>query len=109
MADATGLSRQHAVIIHLKLSDLNFGSFEERETAFRLEDRLESALTDVGVGEYDGHEFGSGWCQLYIYGASANAIADAILPVVRAFAPRAGSFVVKRFGPPGAPEEQLPL
>jgi hypothetical protein len=109
MADATGVRRQHAVIIHLKLSDLEFGSFEERETAFRLEDRLESAVEDSGLGEYDGHEFGKGWCQFYIYGGDANVIADTVLPVVRTFALRVGSFVVKRFGPPGAREDQVPL
>jgi hypothetical protein len=109
MANAERTQRQHAVVIHLKLSDEEFGSFDERENAFTLEDRLEDAVTDSAIGEYDGHEFGDGWCRFYIYGDDANVMADAVLPLVRNLSPRTGSFVVKRFGPPGAPQEEMPL
>lgn len=109
MANAERAQRQQAVVIHLKLSDEEFGSFDERENAFTLEDRLENVVADSAIGQYDGHEFGEGWCRFYIYGDDANVIADAVLPVVRNVAPRAGSFLVKRFGPPGALQEEVPL
>lgn len=109
MAHAERAQRQQAVVIHLKLSDNECGSFAERETAFTLEDRLEAAVTGSAIGEYDGHEFGEGWCRFYIYGDDANVMADAVLPVVRSFSSPNGSFVVKRFGPPGAPQEEIPL
>jgi len=109
MAEAGRAQRQHAVVIHLKLSDQEFGSFEEREDAFTLEDRLEDVVTDSASGEYDGHEFGEGWCRFYIYGDDADVMAEAVLPVVREFSPPTGSFVVKRFGPPGARQEEVQL
>jgi len=106
MAD---VDRPHAVVIHLKLSDQEFGSFDEREGAFTLEDQLEDAVIDLAIGEYDGHEFGEGWCRFYIYGDDANVMADAVLPIVRELSPPSGSFVVKRFGPPGARQEEVQL
>jgi hypothetical protein len=100
---------EEALVIHLKLSDTEFGSFEERERAFSIEDRLESALRNAAQGEYDGHEFGDGWCRFYLYGEDANALAEAVLPVLTSFATLPGSFVLKRFGPPGSNEERISL
>jgi hypothetical protein len=109
MAKVERAQQQQAVVIHLRLSDEAFGSFDERESAFTLEDRLGDAIADSAIGEYDGHEFGEGWCRFYMYGDDANVIADAVLPVVRNVSPRPGSFLVKRFGPPGARQEEMPL
>lgn len=75
-----------------------FGLFDEREQAFTLEDGLEGAVSSAAVGDYDGHEFGDGWCRFYIYGEDANVVAAAVLPIVRNFSPLRGSFLVKRFG-----------
>jgi hypothetical protein len=109
MANAGRAQQQQAVVIHLKLSDDEFGSFDERDDAFTLEDRLEGTVAETAIGEYDGHEFGEGWCRFYIYGNDANVMADAVLPIVRNVSPRTGSFLVKRFGPPGARQEEVPL
>ncbi len=109
MADANGEQRQQAVVVHLKLSDEGLGAFDEREKAFALEDRLEEIIAGLAIGEYDGHEFGEGWCRLYIYGDDANRIGEAIIPVVRDASPPPGTFLVKRFGPPGARQEEVPL
>lgn len=100
---------EHALIVHIKLSDQEFGSFDERENAFTVEDRLQDAVKDLEVGEYDGHEFGEGWCRFYIYGDDADAMAEAVLPILREFSPPAGSFVAKRFGPPGAQQQEVQL
>jgi hypothetical protein len=92
------------------LSDQEFGSFDERENAFSLEDRLRDAVMDSAIGEYDGHEFGEGWCRFYIYGADADALAEVVIPILRGFSPPpAGSFIVKRFGPPGARQQEVQL
>ena len=100
---------QEAAILSIKLSDEEFGSFEDREAAFALEDRLEEVLSETDEIEYDGHEFGGGWCKLYFYGPEAKRIADALRPALRSRELAAGSTLVLRFGPPGAREKRLRL
>ncbi|HEX2060547.1 MAG TPA: hypothetical protein VHK90_07390 [Thermoanaerobaculia bacterium] len=100
---------EEAVLVFLKLSDDGFGEYEEREAIFDLEEKVEAAVKETGVGEYDGHEFGNGWGKLYVYGADARRLADIVLPIIRASAPRSGSYLVQRFGAPGAPEERVEL
>ena len=100
---------EEAVLIFLKLSDDGFGEYEEREAIFDLEEKVEAAVKENNAGEYDGHEFGDGWGKLYVYGADARRLADIVLPVVRESAPRSGSYVVRRFGAPGAREERVEL
>src|SRR5688572_21792469 len=96
-----------AVLIFLKLSDDGFGEYEEREAIFDLEDKLEAAVKQHNAGEYDGHEFGEGWGTLYLYGPDAGRLAEVVLPLVRDAAPRDGSYIVRRFGAPGAREERV--
>jgi hypothetical protein len=100
---------QQALIVFLKLSDAEYGQFEEREAAYRLEDALVEQVSKDDVGEYDGHEFGGGYTTLFMYGPDANAIADTAIPIVRDHKPVSGSYAVKRYGPPGAPEERIGL
>jgi hypothetical protein len=106
MADA---ERVQAIVVHVRLSDQELGSFDDRERAFSLEDRLQDAIRNLEIAEYDGHEFREGWCRFYIYGDDADAMAEAVLPILREFSPAPGSFVVKRFGPPGAPQAEIQL
>ncbi len=103
-----GAQREEAVLIFLKLSDDSFGEYEEREAIFDLEEKIEAVVTEQ-TGEYDGHVFGDGWGKLYLYGPDARRLSDAVLPVVRDAAPREGSYLVRRFGPPGAREERESL
>ncbi len=91
----------------MKLSDDGFGEYEEREAIFDLEERVEGVVQTAGAGEYDGHEFGGGWGKLYLYGPDARRLADVVLPVIRDSVPREGSYLVRRFGGPGAREERV--
>jgi hypothetical protein len=99
----------HAVLVFLKLSDEGFGELDEREQIFDVEEKLEAAVSRNRIGEYDGHEFGQGWGKLYLYGPDARTLADAVLPILKDAKPRTGSYVVLRFGGPGASEERVPL
>lgn len=63
------------VITHLPLSDDEFGTEEERESVYELEDRLEGAAAAVG-GDHDGHEFGGGEAVLYTYGPDADRLLE---------------------------------
>ena len=104
-------SDQHAVITHLPLSDDEFGTGEEREAVFALEDRLTDAASALG-GEHDGNEFGDGEAVLYTYGPDADALFEAVRSCLADFPVRLGAFAVKRYGradDSNAREEHVPL
>ena len=91
---------KHAVIAYLKLSDKCFGSGQERANFHHLSDHLAEAIRQRGVGEFDGDEFGSGQCVLFMYGEDADALFAAIELILRASPPAKGGRVVKRYGEP---------
>ena len=100
---------EQAVIVHMKLSDGTFGTPTEREAALALEDRLEDVIGQATGGEYDGHEFGEGWCKFYMYGDNAEMLANVIAEPLRSMEFLEGSFLVQRVGPPGSPETTTKL
>jgi len=101
--------REQAVIVHLKLADGKFGDPKERESIIALGDKLNQIIKKKRVGEYDGHEFGEGFATLYTYGPDANKLFDAIIETVKERPSRSGSYIIKRFGSPGAKEERRDL
>ena len=104
-------SDEHAVITHLPLSDDEYGTGEEREAVFALEDRVLEAAAALG-GEHDGHEFGGGEAVLYTSGPDADALFEAVRSCLADFPVRPGAFAVKRYGradDPDAREERVPL
>jgi hypothetical protein len=64
----------------------------------QIEVHLEQAIRKAGVGEFDGDEFGGGFCVLYMYGPDADKLAAVVLPILRSTRPEPGSYVVKRYG-----------
>jgi hypothetical protein len=98
-----------ALFIRLKLSDAEFGDWSEREAAFVIEDALVGVFSAGTLGEFDGHEFGGGFATLFMYGPSADRMAEAVLPIVNGFQLRSGSVLIKRFGPPGSRDESFEL
>jgi hypothetical protein len=90
---------EHAVLVYIKLSDDNFGGEQERAGLHKLEDQLTAAIDSCRAGEFDGDEFGGGFCTLYMYGPNADKLAEAVLPILRQFHAPVGSYVVKRYGP----------
>lgn len=88
----------HAVIAHLRLSDRSFGSETERAALYLLEDRLAAAIERASAGEFDGNEFGGGECTLYMYGPDADALYNAIVPVLQMNPLARGGYAVKRYG-----------
>ena len=102
-------STEQALFIYLRLSDDEFGEPDEREALFALEDGLIDAIALKKAGEYDGHEFGEGFGTLYMYGPDVDQLFDAVIPTLTEFGPRAGSYLVKRYGDPGSREEQVDL
>jgi hypothetical protein len=89
---------EQAVIVYLLLSGGQFGAPQERQSIQTLEDRLNQVVSDEGVGEFDGDEFGEGKCTLYLYGADAEKLFHAIEPLLKSSPVAAGGHAIKRFG-----------
>lgn len=105
--EGTGL--QQAVIINLKLSDSDIGTPEDDGPIYELESRLEEAVEGSGAGEFDGDEWGGGWCRLFLYGSDADRLFHTVLPALMAFDALPGSYLVKRLGELGAQESIVRL
>jgi hypothetical protein len=93
-------SEEHGVITYLPFaSGDEFGTEDEREAVFALEERIEAAVARVG-GEHDGNEFGEGQAILYTCGPDADAVFVALREALQGFPLQPGSRAVKRYGPP---------
>jgi hypothetical protein len=103
------VSEEEALIIHLRLSDGNSGSHEEREKIFKLEDAVIKKIENSGAGEYDGNEIGGGFFTMYMYGSSTERLWDLTSPIIKAFPTRTGSYAIKRYGKVGSKEDHIPL
>ena len=105
------IGQDQAVITHLRLSDDEFGTTEEREAVFALEGRIADAAERIGCF-HDGNEFGGGEVELFTYGPDADALFAVIQDSLRGFEVRPGSYAIKRYGAvedPDVREERVEL
>ncbi len=87
---------EQAVIAHF-----NYGS-TDLTRLFETADRLKTAIEEAEVGEYDGHEIAVDGSDgtFYMYGPSADRLAEVVLPVLESTKFMAGAVVKVRYGPP---------
>lgn len=90
-------AQDQAVITHLRLSDDDFGTTQEREAVFALEQRISDAAEPIGCF-HDGNAFGGGEVELFTYGPDADALFAVIQDSLRGFEVRPGSYAIKRYG-----------
>lgn len=97
---AGGNATQHAVIIHFQYGETNLSEL------YALEDRLVQSISATGTGELDGHEIAADGSNgfLYLYGPNADALVEAIRPILDGCPFMGGAEVKKRYGTPGARE-----
>lgn len=100
---------EQAVLIYIKLSNDEFGTDKERQRIIEIEDKLKRAINDNELGEFDGNEFGEGECVFYMYGPDAEKLFQIVYPILKREMLPEGSYIIKRFGPPGAPQETFDL
>ena len=74
-----------------------------------VEEPVAAAVAASGAGEYDGHEIGPDGAVLYLYGPDADRLLEVVAPVLRRGPLPAGSYAIKRYGPPGARAVRLDL
>jgi len=106
---AVNAAEEQAVVVTIKLNSGDMGSADERQRITALEDQLADAIKRSSIGEFDGDEYGGGVCTVYMYGASAERLFAAVLPVLKKFRAPKGSYVVKRYGKPGARQDRIAL
>lgn len=92
---------EHAVIIAFRYGSTNL------DRLFELEEQLELALSEAGVGEYDGNEIAVDGSDgtLFMYGPDADRLLQVIEPVVRPCPFMKGAHVRRRYGGPDSDHE----
>lgn len=72
---------EHLVRLHIPLAEaMTTGDEFDRYSDF--EDRLDEAAKEAGVGYLDGNEVGGGEYTIWLYGASAQPLADIVRDMV---------------------------
>ncbi|WP_037767418.1 hypothetical protein [Streptomyces sp. 142MFCol3.1] len=104
-------SVEHAVIARYRLTGDGFGEPGDRAAVRAAQNLLTEAIERVGVGEFDGNEFGGGEVALFAYGPDADALFAVMEPVLRDLPFRPAN-VVLRYGSasdPSAAERRVEL
>lgn len=88
---------EHAVIVNFQ-----YGGSTDLQPIFALEHRLEATINTAEAGEYDGNEIAADGSEgsLYMYGADADRLLDAVKPVLAECSFLRGARVKVRYGPP---------
>ncbi len=102
-------AEEQAVIVKLKLGSELSGSEEETSRIAKMEDHLAELIKRSSSGDLDGDEYGDGFCTIYMYGPSAERLFVSIKAALIEFHASPGSYVIKRYGKPGAKQDRLPL
>lgn len=99
---------EHAVIVYFD----NYGS-TDLTNLFAVEDRLRAAIEGCGLGEVDGHEINTDGSDgtFYVYGQDADAMFEAIKPILLSEGWLREAKVLMRYGPPedGVREKRIKL
>jgi hypothetical protein len=88
---------------------LTLGRNDDVERFNELEEKLATAVEQSASGMLTGDEFRADGCTFYFRGRSAERLYQAALPLLKDYGPAEGSFLVKRYGGDGAPEERIQL
>lgn len=102
-------AEEQAVILKLKLVSGPMGSEEERKRITELEDELANAIKQSSSGDFDGDEYGEGFCTIYMYGPSAERLFTSLRPALKGFRAPSGSYAIKRYGKPGSKQDRITL
>lgn len=86
---------EHSVIVHFQ-----YGS-TDLQRLFDLENQLESAINEAGVGVFDGNVIAADGSDgyLYMYGPDADKLFEIVEPILEATDFTEGATVKLRYGP----------
>jgi hypothetical protein len=96
-------SPEHAVIVHLRYGKTDLAPLHE------LEDRLETAINNAGVGEFDGDEVAVDGSDalLYMYGPNGDQLFAVINPILRSSEYTKDAEVKIRYGSPQSKAKEI--
>lgn len=77
-----------------------FGTPEERSIAQEFSRRLAATINENKAGIFDGDEYGEGQGALFMYGPNADRLFDVVSPLLNAWGPLKGGYLIKRYGVP---------
>ena len=97
-AVVTSITAEQTVTIRFQLGAGPAGTVTDMPSMARLERRLEDAIQQARVGEFDGSELGSGEIFLYAYGPDADQLFAVMRPILVSFPIRPGQALL-RYGP----------
>jgi hypothetical protein len=94
------MTAEHAVVVHF-----TYG-LKDLQPLREVEGRLEHAIKEAGVGDYDGDEIATNLSDgfLYMYGPDADRLFAAARPVLETASFMRGAVARVRYGPPGSRE-----
>jgi hypothetical protein len=109
--DPEAAEQEQDLLVVLRLSNRLMGVASERQAIEAFADQLEAAVTEAGVGEYDGDEIGGGECILFFCGPDIDALLNVLQPLLkRSPLCRGGHLVRLVEGADGFPERlRIPL
>ncbi len=76
-------AEEQDLLVVLRLSNRQMGTATERLELEEFADQLEAAVTEAGVGEYDGDEVGGGECTLFFCGKDVDALQRTLHPLLK--------------------------
>lgn len=98
-----------AVILHIVMESDPVEK-EVRHRWYTFQDELAAAVGAAGVGVLDGDGWGFGGHDIFLYGPNADALWDAIAPIIEKQPMPKGSHAIKRYQTPkGEREERIDL
>jgi hypothetical protein len=102
---------EHAVMLCVKGPGKRGRRATFCDFVFGLEDRLEEAVTKAGAGRLDGNKIAMDLSSavLFCYGKNADKLADTVLAAIKGTGLPRGSYLTKRHGKDGAPEERVDI
>lgn len=101
--DDLDAQEEQDLLVVLRLSNRQMGTAAERIEIEAFADQLEAAVTEAGVGEYDGDELGGGECILFFCGPDIDKLQHTLQPLLkRSPLCRGGHLVRMQPGPDGA-------
>jgi hypothetical protein len=77
------VAEEQDLLVVLRLSNRLMGVHSERQAIEAFADELEQAITEAGVGEYDGDEIGGGECVLFFCGPDIDALLTVLQPLLK--------------------------
>ena len=88
---------EHAVVVKF-----DYIGSTDLTPLYDLEKKLEAAITEAKVGEFDGNEVATdgGDGTLYMYGPDADRLFETVRPVLGACSFMHGAHITLRYGPP---------